>query len=69
MAENSNILITVTTDSEGAVQNIDKLGTSVNKAGESTKNFRQQIKELTNELQTTTSLSLVNSKKEVIVKR
>jgi len=54
MAENSNILITVTTDSEGAVQNIDKLGTSVNKAGESTKNFRQQIKELTNELQTTT---------------
>jgi len=54
MAENSNIIITVTTDSEGAVSNIEKLGTSVNKAGESTKNFRQQIKELTNELQTTT---------------
>lgn len=54
MAENSNILITVTADSEGAITNIDKLGTQVNKAGDAAKNFKTQIRELTNELQTTT---------------
>jgi hypothetical protein len=54
MAENSNILITVTADSEGAITNIDKLGNQVNKAGDAAKNFKTQIKELTNELQTTT---------------
>ena len=54
MAENSNILITVTADSEGAITNIDKLGNQVNKAGEAAKTFKTQIKELTNELQTTT---------------
>jgi hypothetical protein len=54
MAENSNILITVTADSEGAITNIDKLGNQVNKAGDAAKNFKTQIRELTNELQTTT---------------
>jgi len=53
MAENSNILITVTADSEGAITNIDKLGNQVNKAGDAAKTFKTQIKELTNELQTT----------------
>jgi len=53
MADNSNILITVTADSEGAITNINKVAGSVNAAGDSAKTFKQQIKELTNELQTT----------------
>ena len=50
MAENSNILITVTTDSEGAVQSINKLGTEVNQAGEKAQTLKQQIRELQNVL-------------------
>lgn len=53
MADNSNILITVTADSDGAITNINKVAGSVNAAGDSAKTFKQQIKELTNELQTT----------------
>ncbi len=52
MAENNNILITVTADSDGAITNINKVAGSVNAAGDSAKTFKQQIKELTNELQT-----------------
>jgi hypothetical protein len=50
MAENSNILITVTTDSEGAVQSINKLGAEVNQAGEKAQTLKQQIRELQNVL-------------------
>jgi hypothetical protein len=50
MAENSNILITVTADDSGAITKINKLGTEINTAGDASKSWIKQLGELKTQL-------------------
>jgi hypothetical protein len=50
MAENSNILITVTADDSGAITKINKLGQEINTAGDASKSWIKQLGELKTQL-------------------
>jgi hypothetical protein len=50
MAENSNILITVTADDSGAITKINKLGNEINTAGDASKSWIKQLGELKTQL-------------------
>ena len=50
MAENSNIIITVTADDSGAITKINKLGSEINTAGDASKSWIKQLGELKTQL-------------------
>lgn len=50
MAENSNIIITVTADDSGAITKINKLGNEINTAGDASKSWIKQLGELKTQL-------------------
>jgi hypothetical protein len=50
MAENSNIIITVTADDSGAITKINKLGNEINTAGDASKSWIKQLGELKTKL-------------------
>jgi len=50
MAENSNIVITVTADDSGAITKINKLGNEINTAGDASKSWIKQLGELKTQL-------------------
>ena len=50
MAENTNIIITVTADDSGAITKINKLGSEINTAGSASKSWIKQLGELKTQL-------------------
>ena len=50
MADNTNIIITVTADDSGAIQSINKLGQEINTAGDASKSWIKQLGELKTQL-------------------
>jgi hypothetical protein len=50
MAENTNIIITVTADDSGAITKINKLGSEINNAGAASKSWIKQLGELKTQL-------------------
>ena len=53
MAEENNIIISVTADDSGAINKIEKLGQSINAAGETSQSLRVQLKSLQTQLANT----------------
>jgi hypothetical protein len=50
MADNTNIIITVTADDSGAIQSINKLGQEINTAGDASKSWISQLADLKTQL-------------------